>query len=502
MLRQFSTKRILSFFTIDLMGTLAMLFAAASLRAEVGLLPDQVIAFMETFQFPYYSFWGQVSPGELIPGQVYLLVAIIWPFFFIIFSVYDGKRNGNLKSECLNVFLVIIISTLTLAGTLYFSYRETPRVLILFFFLFDATLLIGVRLVWGLTRTIRTRSNRFHRRVVLVIGAGQVGRNVVKQLQKYALADINLIGFLDDDFSKHGCCVGELPVLGSLDQSQEFVETYGVQDAVVALPLRAHEKLVDICETLQTLSVRVHVIPDLFALSFPHSTLDGFGGIPVIDLGKPGIQGWQQAVKRAFDVVAVFFGLILLSPLYLIITLIIKLDSKGPVIYKQLRIGENGQPFTMFKFRSMRVDADPELHKQHIARLIRDNLNPEQLSGSKGGSLKIEHDPRITRVGQFLRKSSLDELPQLVNVLLGEMSLVGPRPPLLYEVDLYKDWHKQRFEVQPGITGIWQVRGRNLVSFDEMVRMDIEYIEHQSIWLDIILLLQTPRAVFEARGAG
>jgi lipopolysaccharide/colanic/teichoic acid biosynthesis glycosyltransferase len=164
-------------------------------------------------------------------------------------------------------------------------------------------------------------------------------------------------------------------------------------------------------------------------------------------------------------------------------------------------VGENGRQFLMFKFRSMRADTDPKIHQDYVTRLIKDNISLEDLGGDSV-SLKMENDPRITRIGKFVRKSSIDELPQLINVLRGERSLVGPRPPLLYEVDLYQDWHKRRFEVPPGITGIWQVSGRNRVSFDEMVRMDLEYIEKQSLWLDIKLLLKTPRAVIGAQGAG
>jgi exopolysaccharide biosynthesis polyprenyl glycosylphosphotransferase len=259
---------------------------------------------------------------------------------------------------------------------------------------------------------------------------------------------------------------------------------------------------VETCQILQQLGVHVYVVPDLFALSFPSATLDGFGGIPVIDLGQPSIYGWRRLAKRTFDTLAVTLGLILLSPLLLIVAIAIKLDSPGPVLYKQKRIGENGFPFLMYKFRSMRVDADQSLHKEHVKRLIVENLTPEQINGAEGGTLKMEKDPRITYVGRFIRKTSLDELPQLINVLRGEMSLVGPRPSLPYELEHYQEWHKRRLEALPGMTGLWQVKARNQVSFDEMVRMDLDYIERQSFWLDLLILLQTPRAVLSAKGAG
>jgi len=183
----------------------------------------------------------------------------------------------------------------------------------------------------------------------------------------------------------------------------------------------------------------------------------------------------------------------------LIVAIAIKLDSPGAVFYRQSRVGENGRLFTMLKFRSMKTGNDTYTHKQHIAKLIQENISVEQLGGK---SLKLEDDPRITRVGKLIRKTSIDELPQLFNVLRGEMSLVGPRPAIPYEVELYQDWHKRRLEAIPGLTGMWQIKGRNRVSFDEMVRMDIEYIEKQSLWLDIRILLRTPLAVITGSGAG
>jgi lipopolysaccharide/colanic/teichoic acid biosynthesis glycosyltransferase len=182
----------------------------------------------------------------------------------------------------------------------------------------------------------------------------------------------------------------------------------------------------------------------------------------------------------------------------LLIAVAVKLDSPGPVLYRQKRIGEWGQVFSMLKFRSMRVNTDDSAHREYVKKLIQENTS---LAGGTG-TLKMTDDPRITRVGKFIRRTSLDELPQFFNVLLGEMSLVGPRPPIPYEVEVYQKWHTRRFEAIPGITGMWQVYGRNRVSFDEMVRMDIDYIERQSIWLDVKLLVQTPLVLLTGRGAG
>ncbi|MCL5951122.1 MAG: sugar transferase [Chloroflexi bacterium] len=497
MLRQFSARRILFFSGVDWIGTLLSLALATWLRSGLGDLPPPLSTALHALGIPFIS-WPDSFAGDVVPIQVYVMVAVIWPFFLLVFSIYDGRRNESLKAELMNVLLAVCVSTMTLAGVLYFTYRDTPRVLFLIFFLLDLLLLLGSRTaLWAVRMAGRGRVQA-RRRSVIIIGAGPVGKSVLGELQKYAWADIDLIGFVDDDPSKSGQQIDGRPVLGTLDQVAEIVQAGGIQDAVVALPLRAHERLIKVCQELQHLSVHVHIIPDLFALSFPNATLDGFGGIPVIDLGRPGIHGWRRFLKRAFDTVAATGGLIVLSPILGLVALLIKLDSPGPVLFKQERIGEDGRLFTMCKFRSMRTDSDPTLHKLHVTRLIQENIG----MADQRASLKIEQDPRVTRVGKFIRKTSLDELPQLLNVLRGEMSLVGPRPPIPYEADLYKDWHRRRFQAIPGITGLWQVQGRNRVSFDEMVRMDLEYIERQSIWLDIQILVKTPLAVFSGRGAG
>jgi lipopolysaccharide/colanic/teichoic acid biosynthesis glycosyltransferase len=200
-------------------------------------------------------------------------------------------------------------------------------------------------------------------------------------------------------------------------------------------------------------------------------------------------------IKRWIDIVGSLSAIILLSPLFLVIALLVKRSSPGPVFFRQKRLGLQGREFNFLKFRSMYTNNDPSIHKEYIEKLIAGRQKPS-------GVYKIQKDSRVTKIGAFLRKSSLDELPQFINVLKGEMSLVGPRPPIRYEVDKYKIWHKRRvLEVKPGITGLWQVRGRSRTTFDEMVRLDIKYIHEQSLWLDTKILLQTPRAIVLGTGA-
>ncbi|MHC4617461.1 MAG: sugar transferase [Planctomycetota bacterium] len=502
MFRRFSIRRIVGLFVLDWAGTLAVLLLSAYLRDALGTLPNPLLKLGQILGISLSPWWIDANLKDILAPQVFVLVALIWPFFLVIFSVYDGRHNETLKAELFNVLLAICVSTMTLAGALYFTYRETPRILFLIFFVLDVALLLGSRVaLWAYRRSLNGRYLA-QQSAVIVIGAGPVGQGAVRQFRRYDWPDLNLIGYIDDDPSKQGQQFEGLPVLGTPEQIPSLVQRHRVREALVALPLRAHERLVEVCETLQTLSVRVHVIPDLFALSFPSAALDSFGNIPVINLGRPITYDWQRFFKRLFDTLAASLALALLSPFLLVIAALVKLGSPGPVLYKQQRIGEHGQPFTMLKFRSMRVDADPDVHKAYVTRLIKQNLSLAQTGNAAPSSLKMEHDPRITPFGRLIRKTSIDELPQLFNVLRGEMSLVGPRPHLPYEVDLYQEWHKRRLDALPGVTGWWQVRGRNVVSFDEMVRMDIYYVEHRSFWLDLKILLMTPRAVLSGKGAG
>ncbi|MBC7185601.1 MAG: sugar transferase [Calditrichaeota bacterium] len=209
-----------------------------------------------------------------------------------------------------------------------------------------------------------------------------------------------------------------------------------------------------------------------------------------------------QIAKRALDIVGAVVGIVLLAPLMAAVAVAIKLTSKGPVLFKQQRIGYRGKPFIMYKFRTMRVGCDDAVHRDYVKKLI-EGRNEEINFGTEEQPLyKLVNDPRVTRIGRFLRKTSLDELPQLVNVLLGQMSLVGPRPPLPFEVESYKSWHMRRFmEVKPGITGLWQVYGRSTTTFDEMVRLDLRYAAQRSLLLDLKLIFKTFAAVFAAKGA-
>ena len=210
----------------------------------------------------------------------------------------------------------------------------------------------------------------------------------------------------------------------------------------------------------------------------------------------------SRFAKRSMDIAGSTIALIICCPLFALISLAIKLTSKGPILFKQERVGRYGARFTFLKFRSMNCDNDARIHRDYVKRFIAGEAHHAQVGHTQGAVYKIQSDPRITRVGKFLRKSSLDELPQFINVLKGDMSLVGPRPPIPYELEGYKIWHRRRvLESKPGITGLWQVNGRSRLKFDDMVRLDLQYAKTWSLWLDIRILLRTPRAVLFGAGA-
>ncbi len=247
---------------------------------------------------------------------------------------------------------------------------------------------------------------------------------------------------------------------------------------------------------MERIRISFHVFPEEWNLQDPHCAADS---TLHPDLAKFNGNGRiERALKRTMDIAGSLIAILLLLPFFLGIAILIRLTSPGPVLFRQKRIGQYGVPFTFLKFRSMYSKVDATIHENYVKQLIAGNVNDPGASGV----YKLNKDPRVTRVGRFLRRTSLDEIPQFLNVLKGEMSLVGPRPPLLYELRAYSHWHRRRLlEAQPGITGLWQVDGRSRVRFDDMVRLDLRYAAEHSFWLDLWILAKTPGAVFSCRGA-
>ncbi|WP_170293007.1 sugar transferase [Thermogemmatispora aurantia] len=323
---------------------------------------------------------------------------------------------------------------------------------------------------------------------VLVVGSGRLAKMIMQHVAANPSLGYSIVGFLHDLENAPGD-FGRFKMLGTLDDLGMAIRSMQVDEVIIALPSHLHEQVIRTVRLCERLGASFKLIPDLYELSLSRIDMESIEGIPLIGIKQSSLNRWQRAVTRAVDIVVSSLILLLGAPLWLCIALAIRLDSPGSVIYKSTRIGLNGKPFQMYKFRSMYQNAD-----QMLAALLDRNE-------AQGPLFKMRADPRITRVGRLLRKLSLDEIPQFINVLKGEMSLVGPRPALPREVAQYEEWQKGRLAIKPGISGLWQVRGRSDLSFDEGVLLDLYYIENWSLRLYFQILLSTIPAVIFRRGA-
>jgi exopolysaccharide biosynthesis polyprenyl glycosylphosphotransferase len=327
---------------------------------------------------------------------------------------------------------------------------------------------------------------------LLVVGNGPAGLRVMQSIRDRPDLGYFLVGYLgqEPEPADHPNDDEEpFRYLGRPEDLPLVLEPCRIDEVIIALPPGDHRLALDVANWCQQQGIDFRIAPDLFEMSFDRVDIAELAGIPLIGLKEVAIRGWNLVLKRALDIALSLFVLAVGWPLFLIIAIAIRLDSPGPVLFRQKRIGRRGRPFTLLKFRTMHANAEAE----------QERLAP--LNEATGPLFKIRDDPRITRVGRVLRRTSLDELPQVFNILMGEMSWVGPRPGTPGEVAQYEPWHRKRLEVLPGLTGIWQVSGRSDLTFDEMVRLDLYYIENWNLWLDVVILLRTIPAVITGRGA-
>lgn len=424
----------------------------------------------------------------MLPLLVYAAAVIIWGINFVLFSVYDRRRLLRFLDEAQMVTAAVAMSNLVLAGLLYLTYRDVPRLLFVYFVVLDVFFLLMLRITLRVGFRL-AGARRMQEVRVLIVGAGKVGCQVAQEIQAQSWTGLTLIGYLDDDPAKQVSMREGAPVLGPLTAANRLVQSQHIDEVILALPLRAHGPLEDLVLALQTLPVRVRVVPDFFDLAIFRATIEDFGGIPLIGLRDPAIDGYNRTIKRFFDLLIATLGLLVIWPFMLLVAVAVKLDSPGPVFFKQSRVGENARLFTMIKFRSMVVDAEKR--------------QAEVLKTTDAGAVlhKTADDPRITRVGHFIRRTSLDELPQLFNVLKGDMSLVGPRPELPFLVERYERWQRQRFAVPPGMTGWWQINGRSDKLMHLHTEDDLYYIRNYSPLLDLQILWRTIGVILRGHGA-
>lgn len=442
------------------------------------------------------QFLATVDPANDAPYVVYLPFSLgttlLLLLIYKIDGVYDRRRgrpwldevyrlvNGTTTAVVLLLALVFIL--------IYFRPLSYSRIM----FLEAAALIVlslsAYRLVFGWVERMLLRRGLGVERV-LVVGNGEMGRAVMASVVARPDLGYQVIGFLHNGGEENASDIGRFKALGGVEDLSRVLAYHQVDQVIITLPWTQPRKILELARQAERAGARVRIVPDLFQLSLSRVDVNELGGIPLIGVKEVTISHGGRLLKRLTDVVIAALVLLLALPLMALIALAIKLDSPGPVLFRQTRVGQHGRPFTLYKFRSMRQGAEEEQ-----ARLM-------SLNEASGPLFKIRNDPRLTRIGRILRRTSLDELPQLFNVLKGEMSLVGPRPPVPSEVEQYQPWHRQRLEVAPGITGLWQVSGRSDLDFDEMCLLDLYYIESWSFWMDVQIILRTIPALIFGRGA-
>lgn len=466
MLRQFSVNFAVLSMALDMALTLLALKLAAFLRPILPNLPG--LAPLDDISLPLF---------------LYGIIPVLWITAFLLGSVYDPKHIYKATDEFQRVTLATVTAALLFAGVLYLSYRSLSRWFFIVFILLDGVLLLG----WRVMARFYFRMGRMPiQSRVLIVGAGEVGRRVGGLLQEQNWGGLHLIGYLDDAKQKKGF---RSQVLGTVRDVRRVVEEQKINDVVIALPQRAYGQVNKLVLALHDLPVQVRVVPDYFSLALYRATVEDFGGLPMINLRDPALNDVQRLVKRAFDLTIGGMMTLFLLPVMALLALLIKLDSPGPILFRQDRVGENGRIFKMYKFRSMVVGAEKMQAKvNHV------NGDGELIHKQKG-------DPRVTGIGEFLRRTSLDELPQLFNILKGDMSLVGPRPEMPWLVGRYEPWQHKRFAVPQGLTGWWQVNGRSDKPMHLHTEDDIYYVQNYSLWMDIYILLKTPWVVLRGKGA-
>ena len=427
--------------------------------------------------------------SALLPWPIFVLAALCWSVSLGLSGAYDAGRVLRWWQEAMRVTIASVLAMTLLAGVLFMTYRDMSRLQFAYFFAINLGLMLSYRAGLRLSHRLPGRRRTAGRDRVLIAGAGDLGQRIARTLQDRSRWGYDLVGFLDDDPAKHGGTIDGVRVLGGLDAMTAVVAELRVDEVWIALPPRAHARLSWIVAALETLPVRAKIVPDYFSLALVRARAEIIGGIPVIGLREPLIEGGARIMKRAFDLVGSILLLIVLAPWLGGIALAIRLDSPGPVVFRQPRAGENGRLFGMFKFRTMVRDAE-----QRVAEVLQQTADGAVVH-------KHKQDPRITRVGHFLRRFSLDEFPQLLNVLIGDMSLVGPRPEMPWLVDRYEAWQRKRFAVPQGMTGWWQINGRSDKPMHLHTEDDLYYVYNYSLWLDIQILLRTPMAVLRAKGA-
>ncbi len=448
------------------------------------------------------------------------IVFFIVPIQLLILSyqrVYRLQGAFSYVNETIKIFKAVsVASLLTIAFTFLFrggfAFRDFPYSRGVFALNFALALTAFIVFHLGL-RFVQTvfRNRGINLIPTLIVGTNAEAEQTVRELKERRDLGYLVVGIVSKDelgikknssFLIPNSSFGEVPIVGTLDELSDIIRELEIQEVIITDNQIPPEKLFDAMMQIgRKQKVEFRLAPTLFN-SLPQKTsVEQIGVLPMVRLFREPLSDVERFIKRASDILISALALLITFPVWLIVSIFIKLDSRGTILFKQERVGMDGRKFLCYKFRTMKADADEEIHREAYRKNIEGATEANAGNDEKPVFGKVKDDPRITRIGKFLRRTSIDELPQFLNVLRGEMSVVGARPPIPYEVEEYDLRHRRRLDMKPGITGLWQVSGRNRLTFEEMVQIDIFYIENWSLWLDLKIILLTLPAVLRGDGA-
>jgi len=458
------------------------------------LLAADIVGLLAAFAIDQAIFGANGSVGIAAQWAIFIATLPGWVVAAKLYGLYDHdeeRATHSTADDVVNVFHLITVGVWAFYATFWLVDLARPhQQKLAAFWVLAIGSVIGMRIV---ARTLARRHPAYVQNT-LIVGAGDVGQLIARKVLQHPEYRINLLGFADADPKELRRDIGDVAVIGGVADVVEAARSSEVDRVLIAFSRDREDELLELVRALRGASVQVDVVPRLFDVVGPNSAVHTIEGLPVVSVAAVRISRSSRILKRGIDIAGASLLLLLTAPLLLLVAFLIRRDSPGPALFRQERIGIDMQPFTLFKFRTMHEGTDEEPHREYVRQIMTVDAVP-----NSNNLYKLDRSGAVTRVGRWLRRTSLDELPQLLNVLRGDMSLVGPRPAIPYELELYAPHHLERFAVPAGLTGLWQVEARAHSTFREALDLDVAYARGWSLGLDLRLLLRTPRLMFGRR---
>jgi exopolysaccharide biosynthesis polyprenyl glycosylphosphotransferase len=432
-----------------------------------------------------------------------LVIGTAWTVILSFHGLYRPTKMMAGFSQVAAVVRSVTIGFLLLLGVSFVTkryYFVETRLVVAFGWALCVASLSLVRV--GIIRTALKRGTRppGSSKRAAVVGAIPFARRLVGTRMP-STNGYEILGFVETREGEIAADLGPEFVLGRVSSLDDIVTNHGIDELLLPLALLENRACFDVIARCTRTGLPIRLVSDMFQVLMPEEPKERVDGVPKIGLGEPALKGMGVVAKRAVDLSASVAAVVIFAPIFILIAALVKVMSPGPILFKQIRAGRDGRPFTFYKFRTMRHDTDDTIHREYASSFIggkelrlRDEKTDKKI-------YKMPDDPRVTSIGKILRKTSLDELPQIFNVIKGDMSIVGPRPPIAYELTVYKEWHKRRLRAKPGMTGLWQVSGRSSVPFHDMVLLDLYYINRWSLLLDFEIMIKTVPVIVSGKGA-